>query len=154
MKRASSTTVWSFTPRFTTASILIGVRPAASAASMPSITRATGKPTSFIARNTVSSSESSETLTRFRPASASGFASSLRREPLVVIAMSMSGISASIATNFGSSARSVGSPPVSRTFCTPRPAKMRASRVISSKLRIWSRGRNAKSEPKTSFGMQ
>ena len=44
---------WSLTPRLTTMLILIGASPAAAAASMPSSTRATGKSTSFIARNTV-----------------------------------------------------------------------------------------------------
>ena len=44
------------------------------AASIPSSTRATGKSTSFIARNVASSSESRLTVTRCRPASASACA--------------------------------------------------------------------------------
>jgi hypothetical protein len=64
----------SFAPRLTTMLILSGVRPALAAASMPSSTRATGKSTSFIARNVASSSESRLTVTRFRP----GVAQALR----------------------------------------------------------------------------
>src|SRR6185437_12550953 len=72
--RAISTTWWSFTPRFTTMFTLTGASPAASAASMPSRTRATGKSTSFIARKVSSSSESRLTVTRLRPASLSAWA--------------------------------------------------------------------------------
>ena len=52
------------------------------------------------------------------------------------------------------SRRTSGSPPVSRIFSTPWPMKMRASRVISSKVRMSRAGKNWKSRPKTSFGMQ
>src|SRR6476661_6683324 len=43
---------------------------------------------------------------------------------------------ASIETSRGNSRRTSGSPPVRRTSSTPRPAKTRTSRSISSKLRI------------------
>ena len=64
--------------------ILTGPRPAAAAASMPSITLATGKSASFIARNVASSSESRLTVTRSRPAFFSAAACLARSEPLVV----------------------------------------------------------------------
>src|SRR5919201_436671 len=53
-------------------------------------------------------------------------------------------------TSSGRSRRTSGSPPVSRTSSTPRAAKIRVSRAISSKLRISSR-RNHSSP---SAGMQ
>ena len=62
--RAIGTISCSFMPRLTTMLILIGASPAAAAASMPSSTFATGKSTSFIARNVASSSESRLTVTR------------------------------------------------------------------------------------------
>ena len=74
----------SFTPRFTTMLILIGSRPAAAAASMPSSTFATGKSASFIARKVASSSESRLTVTRFRPAFFNACACFASSEPLVV----------------------------------------------------------------------
>jgi hypothetical protein len=58
-------------PRRMTALTLIGPRPAASAAAIPSSTRATGKPTSFMRMKVSSSSASRLTVTRSRPASAS-----------------------------------------------------------------------------------
>ena len=70
--------------------ILIGARPAAAAASMPSSTRATGKSTSFIARKVASSSESRLTVTRFRPASRRLRAFFASSEPLVVSVRSRS----------------------------------------------------------------
>src|SRR5438552_1598622 len=60
----------SLTPRLTTMLIFNGARPAAAAASMPSITFATGKSTSFMARKVASSSESRLTVTRSSPAPA------------------------------------------------------------------------------------
>ena len=77
----------------------------------------------------------------------------MSRDPFVVSAMSM-GISESMRTSVGRPARNVGSPPVSRNFWTPRCAKIRATRAISSKVKISLRGRNSKSRPKTSRGMQ
>src|SRR5438094_467162 len=64
---ASASTSPSFAPRLTTALTLTG-SPAATAASIPSSTRCTGKSTSFMARNASSSSESRLTVTRSRPA--------------------------------------------------------------------------------------
>ena len=58
----------SFRPRLTTTLTFTG-RPASAAASIPASTRATGKSTSFIARNTSSSSESRLTVMRVSPAS-------------------------------------------------------------------------------------
>ena len=74
----------SFTPRFTTMLILIGSRPAAAAASMPSITFATGKSASFMARKVASSSESRLTVTRCKPACFSATAFFASSEPFVV----------------------------------------------------------------------
>ena len=51
-------------------------------------------------------------------------------------------------------ARTSGSPPVRRSFFTPSPTKMRASRVISSNVRIALCGRNLWSASNTSRGMQ
>ena len=75
-----------------TALSLIGPSPAASAAAMPSRTRDTGKPTSFIRPNVSSSSASRLTVTRSRPASASASArareeGSVRRERQVLDAV-------------------------------------------------------------------
>src|SRR5207253_3546996 len=61
--------------------------------------------------------------------------------PFVVIDTSVSGAtSRSIATSLGSSARTVGSPPVSLKDRTPSETNTRASRAISSNRRISSRG--------------
>ena len=54
----------------------------------------------------------------------------------------------------GRSRRTSGSPPVIRSLWTPSPTKIVASRAISSNDSTSSRGRNAKSRPKTSAGMQ
>ncbi len=77
--RASGRIDASFMPRRTTVLILIGARPAARAAAIPSSTRETGKSTPFIGPNTASSSESRLTVIRCRPASASGAARALQR---------------------------------------------------------------------------
>ena len=60
------------------------------AASIPSSTRATGKSIPFIAPKTASSSESRLTVTRCRPAAASGPASARSAEPFVVRVRSIS----------------------------------------------------------------
>src|SRR2546428_2714184 len=144
----------SFTPRLVTMLILIGARPAPCAASIPARTFATGKSTSFIARKVASSSESRLTVIRLRPAAARAFAFCASREPFVVSVRSRSPRAASFSTSRSRSRRTSGSPPVSRIFCTPRPTKIRTRRSISSKVRISARGRNWKSLPKISFGMQ
>jgi hypothetical protein len=130
------------TPRLTTAFTLTG-SPAADAASMPSSTRATGKSTSFIALKVSSSSESSDTVTRVRPASLSACALRGRSAPFVVSVRSRPGIAASMDTSTSTSARSSGSPPVSRILRTPSDANVRATRSISSNVRSSRRGRNA-----------
>ena len=101
----------------------------------PRAPRATGKSTSFIARNTASSSESRLTVTRCRPASRSARAFRASSEPFVVSVRSRPPRPAR-ASRSGArgSRRSSGSPPVSRIFSTPCSLKIRASRVISSKL--------------------
>ena len=139
--------------------ILTGPRPASWAAAIPSRTFATGKSTPFIAANVASSSESRLTVTRCSPASRSGPASRRRADPFVVSVRSSGSpsgrrIAASIPIRTGRSRRTSGSPPVIRSFSAPSATNARASRSISSKLRTWSRGRNAKSGPKISFGMQ
>ncbi len=145
----------SFTPRLTTMFTLTGASPAPAAAVMASSTRPAGNSASLSAMNTLSSRESRLTVTRRRPAAASALALPASSAPLVVRAMSwMPPRPASIATSFSRSRRSSGSPPVSRSLATPRPAKTRARRVSSSKVSSRPRGRNAKSRPKTSRGMQ
>ncbi len=141
--RAISRMWSSLTPRCTTMSTFTGVRPAVAAFSIASSTFATGKPTSFIDWNVVSSSESRLTVTRRRPAAFRARAlSGVSSAPLVVIAMSSSpSIPASISTSFSKSRRSIGSPPVRRTFLTPRLTKTRVRRAISSKLSSSSRDR-------------
>jgi len=59
-----------------------------------------------------------------------------------------------MAISCSTSWRTSGSPPVMRSFLTPWATKMRARRVVSSKVRISLRARNSKPRPKTSFGMQ
>ena len=93
-------------------------------------------------------------MTRRSPASASACACCASSDPLVVSAMSTPSIAATIATSFGTSLRSSGSPPVRRNFRTPSDAKMRARRAISSNVRISARLRNSNPGPKTSRGMQ
>ncbi len=142
----------SFTPRRTTMFTLTGASPAAAAAAMAASTRATGNRASL---NMSSSSESRLTVTRRRPAAASAVALPASSAPLVVRAMSWTpSMAASIATSFSRSRRSSGSPPVSRSLRTPSPAKTRASRANSSKVSNCSRGKNTKSRPKISRGMQ
>jgi hypothetical protein len=138
----------------TTALTFSGDSPAARAASMPSSTRATGKSTSFIARNVASSSASRLTVARRRPAAASARAFSARIEPFVVRTTSSPSIRASSATSVSSPRRSSGSPPVSRTFRTPSATKARTARSVSSNVSTSERSRNAWSRPTTSFGMQ
>ena len=152
---ASASMPPSLTPRLTTAFTFTGPRPASTAASMPSSTLATGKSTSFMALNIASSSESSDTVTRVSPASASDWARWRSSEPLVVIVRSsMPSIAASVAISWSALRRSSGSPPVSRIFVTPSPANTRASRSISSNDSTSWRFRNWKPGPKISFGMQ
>ena len=73
-KDANSTGSSSFVPAMTTQLILIGESPASWAASMPSITLSNAS-RRVISANRWRWSESHETVTRSRPASASGFAS-------------------------------------------------------------------------------
>ena len=141
--RAIGSTLDSLRPRRTTMFTLIGVRPAASAAAMPSSTRSTGKSTSFMRLNVSSSSESRLTVTRFKPAAASAFAFAASSEPFVVSVRSRSAIGAISSTNLSTSRRTSGSPPVSRTFRVPNPTKIPTSRAISSNVSTWSCGRNA-----------
>ena len=132
-----------------------GASPASAAAAIASSTRATGKAAPLRAMNAASSRESRLTVTRRRPAAASARTLRASSAPLVVRAMSwMPPIPASIATSRSRSRRSSGSPPVSRSFRAPSPAKTRPSRVSSSKVSSSARGRNAKSRPNTSRGMQ
>ena len=154
-RRAMGRILASLTPRLTTMLIFTGRNPACRAASIPASTRATGKPTSFIAAKTLSSSESRLTVTRCSPAARNSPACAASKDPLVVSVKSrMPSTPASIRTNRPKSRRSSGSPPVRRIFSTPKLAKMRASRVISSNVSNSLRGRNRKSVPKTSRGMQ
>ena len=50
--------------------------------------------------------------------------------------------------------RTSGSPPVMRSFSTPMPANVCASRSISSNVSSCSRRRNSNCLPKISLGMQ
>ncbi len=123
MGRISSSLI----PRFTTMLILLmGVKPAERAASIPRSTRCTGKSTSFIARKVASSSASTLTVRRRRPAARKACASSKSREPFVVRVRSRRlSMAASEETRRWSSRRNRGSPPVSRIFSVPSPAKRR-----------------------------
>src|SRR6266536_3570979 len=108
-KRARSTRPWSLTPRLTTALSLTGHNPAFWAAAIPSNTRASGTPRSFIARNTPSSSESRLTVTRDRPASRSARALPASSAPLVVNARSrIPSTAATMATSRSRSRRTSG----------------------------------------------
>ena len=144
----------SFTPRFTTMLILTGLSPAAAAASIPSSTTSTGKPTSFIAWKTALSTESRLTVIRRSPAAFSAAACWAKSAPFVVSVRSRSGMLASRAISRSRLRRSSGSPPVTRIFSTPRAWKSRARRSISSNVRSCPRSRKGWSRPKTSFGMQ
>ena len=102
-------------------------------------------------------------MSRRRPASRSGWASARSAEPFVVRVRSRPlgspapirpGMAASSSISRGRSRRTSGSPPVIRSFSTPSDTKARATRSISSNESTCSRGRNAKSLPKTSLGMQ
>ncbi len=146
--RAIGTIDSSLIPRRTTMLILTGVKPASSAAPIPSSTLATGKSTPFIAPNVASSSESRLTVTRLRPASASGPESARSAAPFVVRVRSSSrpsGVrsSPSILISWGRPRRTRGSPPVIRSFSTPSCTKAVAARWISSNDSTWSFGRNA-----------
>ena len=126
---------------------------------MPSSTRDTGKSTPFMAPNTSSSSESRLTVIRCSPASARGAARARSADPLVVSVRStlLSSVvrsGARVRISSGRSRRTSGSPPVMRSLWTPSPTKIEASRVISSNDSTCSLGRNAKSRPNTSAGMQ
>ena len=94
-------------------------QPGAGAASIPSSTRLTGKPTSFMARNVSSSSESRLTVTRRSPAAASASAFCGSSVPLVVSATSRPPIPTSCSIRISRSRRRSGSPPVIRIFSTP-----------------------------------
>ncbi|MNT31208.1 hypothetical protein D3C72_1670360 [compost metagenome] len=157
--RAMGTISCSFMPALTTMLILMGPRPAACAASMPCSTSATAKSTSFMRLKVASSSESSDTVTRFRPASLSACAFLASKEPLVVRVRSSGwpdGVrsAASMAMSFSIFLRSSGSPPVRRIFSTPCATNRRAMRVISSNDSKSVCGRYTWFLSNTSFGMQ
>ena len=154
--RAKSTIVWSLTPRCTTMLTFTGVSPARLPRSMPSSTRATGKSTSFIARKTVSSSESRLTVTRSSPASFSSPAISASREPFVV---SVRSFTPSISLEHRDElwqARAAASARrrSSRTFSTPCATKIRAQPRDLFECQDLAPARNSYSRPNTSFGMQ
>ena len=88
---------------------------------------------------------------RRSPAATSGSAYRSSRTPFVVSDRSRTpGTAASIPTSTGTSRRTSGSPPVSRTSSTPIAARIPTSRVISSKESTWSRP----SHSRPSAGMQ
>ena len=62
---------------------------------------------------------------------------------VVSVRSAIEGLARSMETRVSRSARTSGSPPVRRTLLTPRLVKTPARRVISSKVRISARGRNA-----------
>ncbi len=152
--RASGRISPSFMPRWITAFTLTG-SPKFFAAMIPETTRSTLAPVPFILAKIAESRASSETVTRFIPASASSSAWWARSTPLVVMARSFTPlIAAIIATRSASPRLSSGSPPVSLTFSTPRGTRMPTRRTISSKLSSSSFGKNEYPGPKTSTGMQ
>jgi len=138
----------SLVPRLTTMLTLMGARPTLAATSMPLSTSATGKSTSFMRRNTASSSASRLTVTRCSPASFSAWAFFASSDALVVRVMS-SGLPvgvcsfASMSISTSRCLRSKGSPPVRRIFSTPWATKIFVRRVISSKLSSEVCGKNA-----------
>ena len=83
-----SSTVWSLTPRCTTALILMGSRPARRACSMPASTSSTPPKPPLMRRKTSGSRLSRLTVMRFRPAAFSSKAYLASRTPLVVRATS------------------------------------------------------------------
>ena len=111
--------------------ILIG-KPSAAAASIPRNTRVTLNPSPFSLPAVVSSSESTDTFSRSRPAVRSAGASFSSSQPFVVSATSFTPTSCfRIRTSSGTSARSSGSPPVRRTLSTPSARNARTIRVSS-----------------------
>ena len=140
----------SLTPRMTTVSIFVPVKPARATEAMPSSTWACVFRRVSAAKRS-GRSVSRLTVTRWRPASFSAAACSASSTPLVVMARSRSpGLAASSRISRATSRRSSGSPPVSRTLSTPSSMKTSISRLISSKCRISSRG----SQTYSSSGMQ
>ena len=83
-RRAIGRMACSFQPRFTTMFSLIGPRPAASAASIPASTLATGTRASFRRMKVSSSSASRLMVTRCSPASRNAAACAGSSTPLVV----------------------------------------------------------------------
>jgi hypothetical protein len=147
---ARSATSSSFCPRMTTALMRTGASPA----SMAAATARSTVPTSVAERvrraNRSGRSVSSETVSRVSPARRhSRIISTSAIHPLVVIATSAAPARDTPSTIRVSPERSVGSPPVSRTFVTPSPTQTRATRTSSSSRRSWSLGRK-----RTSGSMQ
>ncbi len=132
---ANGITSSSVNPRMATAFTLIGrIDGCRSSSSSPASTFSR-QSRRVIRWNFSRTSESSDTLMRVKPASASSPAISFNRNPLVV-RLTLSSPSPSSGRNirisFGRSARTVGSPPVSRMFLIPICTKSPASRAISS----------------------
>jgi hypothetical protein len=137
-------------PPITTVLILIGTRPAASAARSPASTLSSAS-RRVISSNRCRSSESHDTVARSTPASASGAASVSNSMPFVVMEMSRSGPTPrNILTSVGSSVRIVGSPPVTLSERTPSRTNSASSLVISSNVSSSERG----SHRRPSAGMQ
>ena len=134
VQRISSSNSMSLTPRSATALILM-CRPAFWAASMPRITWSRS-PQRVSSRNLSLSSVSIDTLRRFTPTAASSLAYLASWLPLVV---SVSSSSAPLSRwrprpliSDITFLRTSGSPPVSRSFLTPRRTKAEHSRSSSS----------------------
>ena len=113
---------------------------------MPSMTWAK-RPQRVMRANFAGSSVSSETLTRLTPQSASSAAKRRSWLPLVV---SVSSLSAPVARWRDMARKKVmiplrtrGSPPVIRSFSTPRPTKAEQRRSSSSSVRSSALGRNS-----------
>ena len=77
--RTRSSTVWSLTPRCTTALSLMGAKPASCARAIPARTRSMGMPSPFIRAKVSGSVESRLTVTRRKPAARSAAACSASR---------------------------------------------------------------------------
>ena len=139
---SSATASPSFTPGINTVLILIGVKSASRAAFSP-LRTSSNRSRNVIALNRSALKVSSETFTRSKPASLSGWASAAKRMPFVVNE-SFGGfgrllILATISTMSG---RSSGSPPVNRTSSIP--ASIPTSRMVI----------NSSVESKSSVGIQ
>ena len=143
----------SFKPRCRTQFTFTG-RPCSAAAPIPARTRDTLNPRPFIFPAVVWSRESTETLSRSSPAERRAAAWFPRNQPFVVSETSGTPRCLIDCMIEGRSLLRSGSPPVSRTFCTPRRTNAPTIRNSSSAPMSSPLERKGWSGPKASLGMQ